>query len=60
MLSLFAKIEGFDAGKHPLVCRYVKGVYNSNPSLPKRSFTWDAEKVVKYLNSVIPKSLIDI
>ena len=60
MLSSFATIEGYDAGKHPLVCRYMKGVYNSNPSLPKRSFTWDAGAVVRYLSSVTPKSLLDI
>ena len=60
MLSLFATIEGYDAGKHPLVCWYMKGVYNSNPSLPKRSFTWDAGAVVRYLTSVTPKSLLDI
>ena len=39
MLSSFATIEGYDAGKHTLACQYMKGVYNSNPSLPKRSFT---------------------
>ena len=60
MLSSFATIEGYDAGKHPLVSRYMKGVYNSNPSLPKQSFTWDAGAVVKYLSSIIPKSLLDI
>ena len=46
MLSSFATIEGYDAGKHPLVCRYMIGVYNSNPTLTKRSFTWDAGAVV--------------
>ena len=60
MLSSFATIEGYDAGKYPLVCQYMKGVYNSNPSLPKRSFTWDAGAVVRYLSSVTPKSLLDI
>ena len=60
MLSSFATFEGYDAGKHPLVCRYMKGVYNSNPSLPKQSFTWDAGAVVRYLSSVTPKSLLDI
>ena len=38
----------------------MKGVYNGNPSLPKRSFTWDAGAVVKYLSSINPKSLLDI
>ena len=60
MLSPFATIEEYDARKNPLVCRYMKGVYNRNLSLPKRSFTWDAEAVIKYLSSVIPKSLLDI
>ena len=60
MLSSFATIEGYDAGKHPLVCRYMKSLYNSNPSLPKRSFTWDAGAVLRYLSSVTPKSLLDI
>ena len=54
MLSSFAKIEGYDASKHHLVCQHMKCVYNSNPSLPKRSFTWDE------CNSVIPRSLLDI
>ena len=60
MLSSFATIEGYDAGKHLLVCWYMKGVYNSNPSLPKRLFTWDAGAVVRYLSSATPKSLLDI
>ena len=38
----------------------MKGVFNSNPSLPKQSFTWDAGAVVRYLSSIIPKSLLDI
>ena len=60
MLSSLATIEGYDAGKHLLVCRYMKGVYNSNPPLPKRSFTWDAGAVVRYWSSITPKSLLDI
>ena len=48
MLSLFATIEGYDAGKHPLVCRYVKGIY------------WDTGAVVRYLGSVTEKSLLGI
>ena len=39
MLSSFSATEGYDSGKHPLVCRYMKSVFNSKPSLPKRSFT---------------------
>ena len=60
MLSSFAAIEEYDADKQPLVCRYMKGVYNSNPSLPKQLFTWDAGAVVRYLSSITPKPLLDI
>ena len=60
MLSSFATIEGYDAGKRPLVCRYMEGVYNINPFLPKRSFTWDAGAVVRFLSSATPKPLLDI
>ena len=35
ILSAFIKLEGFDAGKHPLICRYMKGIRNIAPSLPK-------------------------
>ena len=60
MISSLATIEGYDAGKHPLVCWYMKGVCNSNPSLPKRSFTLDAGAVVRYLSPITQKSLLDI
>ena len=60
MLFSFAIIEGYDADKQPLVCRYMKGVYNSNPSLPKKSFASDAGAVVRYLSSITPKPLLDI
>ena len=59
MLSSFATIQGYDADKHTEF-RYMKGVYNSNPSQSKQSFTWDAGAVVKYLSFMIPKSLFDI
>ena len=60
MLSSLATIERYDADKHPLIWRYMKGVYNSNPPLPKRSFTWDVGVIVRYLSSITPKSLLDI
>ena len=60
MLSSFATVERYDAGKHPLIYRYMKSVYNSNPSLTKRSFTWDAGAVVRHLSSIIPNSLLYI
>ena len=60
ILSSFATVEEYDAGKHHLAYRYMKGVYNSNPSLPKRLFTSDPGALVKYLSSIFPKFLLDI
>ena len=42
VLSSFVTIEVYDSGKQPFVSWYMKGVYNSNPILPKWTFTWDA------------------
>ena len=51
LLSLFLTIEGYEAGNHPLVCNYIKGIFNINPSLPKFTFTWDVRKVINYLGN---------
>ena len=31
LLSSFLTIESYEAGKHPLVCKYMKDVFNINP-----------------------------
>ena len=33
-LSPFITLEGIEAGKHPVMCRYMEGLYNVNRSLP--------------------------
>ena len=33
LLSL--TIEGYEAGKHYLVCKFMRGVFNEKPSFPK-------------------------
>ena len=53
---MFITLEGIEAGKHSLICRYMTGLYDTNLSLPKYSFIWDVGIVVKYL-SVIPSNL---
>ena len=52
-LSAFITQEGLEAAKHPLICRYKKGLYNINPCLPKYSFTWDIGIVVKHLSGIL-------
>ena len=44
-------LEGYKASKYPLICKYMNGVFNINPSLPKYTFTWDVGKVINYLGN---------
>ena len=38
-------------GKSPLVCRFVKGVFNIWPALPRYVTTWDVTKVFTFIKS---------
>ena len=51
-LSTFITIDNHTVGMHPLVCRYLKGVFNEFPVLSKHSFTWDIGVVLKYISSL--------
>jgi hypothetical protein len=41
-------------GKHPLVVRFMKGVYNDRPALPKNVLTWNTNIVLNYLKTLTP------
>ena len=42
-------IEEVPVGKHPLICRLLKGIYNTRPPQPRYSTTWDVSKVLNYI-----------
>ena len=39
-------------GELPLVCRFLKGVFNLRLDLPRCSTTWDVSVVLKYIKSL--------
>lgn len=39
-------------GEHSLVKRFMRGVFNINPSFPRYSSTWDVRQVLDYLVSL--------
>ena len=41
-------------GSHPLVCRFMKGVFETKPSLPRYTETWDVNIMINYLASLGP------
>lgn len=46
------EVDGVHVGQHPLVSRFLKGVFNSRPLCPKYTFTWDVDTVLFYLNNL--------
>ena len=59
-LSTFLFVDNQAVGKHPLVIRYLEGVFQSRPAFPKYNFTWDAGKVIKHLSKVDISKLKDL
>jgi hypothetical protein len=52
--SLCQKQDGYLVGAHPLVVRFLTGVYNLRPTRPKYVETWDVSKVLSYLKTLSP------
>jgi len=52
-LSSTITLEGnVTIGKHPLVQRLVKGVFQCRPSFPRYERTWDTNVELKYLKTL--------
>lgn len=52
--------DGFSIGSHPLVVRFMKGVYNLRPVQSRYSKTWDISCVLKYLRKLSPVSKLSL
>ena len=61
-LSSIVTLSDWNAslGEHHLVRRFLKGVYNSRPSTPKYTSTWDVSVVLTYLKSLSPSHKLDL
>ena len=44
-------IEGYNVGKHPMVTRLLKGVFNKRPPKKKLGVPWSVDKVLATLKS---------
>ena len=54
LLSIIEPHSGITFGKHPLVQRFMKGVFTLRPTRPKYTFTFDATVVLQYLKQMDP------
>ena len=47
-------------GCHPLVSRFMKGIYKGSPPTPRYQSTWDVQPVLTYLASINPVDKLDL
>lgn len=52
--SLGITLESHTAGSHPLVARFLKGVFNIRPPQSRYSSIWDVNAVLSYLRTLSP------
>ena len=52
--SLIMCDNGVGIGKHPLVVRFMSGVFNINPTVSRYQCIWDVSVVLQYLKSLSP------
>ena len=48
-LWFFLIVEGYQIGKHTLICKYLMAIQNISLSLPKYSNKWNVGNVISYL-----------
>ena len=53
-------IDGFAVGAHPVVIRFLKGVYYLRAPSSKYCDTWDVSMVMKYLKQLSPVSELNL
>ena len=51
-LSTLINIDGVPNIQHPVITRFLKGVFNIKPALPKYTFTWDVGIVIIYISKI--------
>ena len=45
-------IGGPNVSNHPLICCFIKGIYNRHPPMPRYAKIWDINKVLNYIDSL--------
>ena len=61
-LSTIMKADehGCDFGSHKLVVRFMKGVFNARPSLPRYASIWDPDTVLNFLSRMAPRKTLTL
>lgn len=59
-LSAIIITEHQSLGAHPLISRFMKGVFNKRPPRPRYEEIWDVKPVLDYLRSLSPVKFISL
>ena len=60
-LSSFVILDrGNTVGTHPLISRFMKGVYTLRPPVPRYEYTWDVHIVFDYLRKLAPADSLNL
>ena len=52
-LTSFMSAKGFNKlSDHPLISRFIKGVYHLRPPMPQYTYTWDINLIFEYLKTL--------
>ena len=52
--SFVVTADGKPIGRHPLVVRFLKGVFQNRPALPRHGVMWGTDIVLRYLKTLAP------
>ena len=53
-------VDGTWLGQHPMVSRFLRGVFNSRPSTPRYSGTWNTDVVLRHLKGIPNNQDLDL
>lgn len=58
--SVFSVTKDMQIGNSPLIRRFMRGVFNKRPSLPRYNCTWDVGNVLSFITSWPENHVLDL
>ena len=58
--SVHDQVDGVTIGKHPMICRVLKGAFNARPPLPCYTATCNVQTVLHYLERTEPSTSLSL
>ena len=58
--AILPSIDGIPVEQHPLVIRFLKGVFESHPGMPHYTAVWDVNQVLDHLKTLYPVNKISL